>query len=59
MITVLDKTLEWLHKQEDCFERNILINTVENIKEDIYKGIIDTNIGTNCTYNCLDPMDYH
>ena len=44
MITVLDKTLDWLRKQEDCFERNLLINTVENIKENIYNGTITSNI---------------
>lgn len=57
MITVLDKTLDWLNKQEDCFERNILINTVENIKENIYNG----NVDTICTYNfnSTNPDDWH
>ena len=57
MITVLDKTLNWLRKQEDCFERNVLINTVENIKENIYNGNVD-NI---CTYNfnSTNPDDWH
>lgn len=57
MITVLDKTLDWLHKQEDCFERNVLINTVENIKENIYNGKVDTI----CTYNfnSTNPDDWH
>ena len=53
MITVLDKTLDWLRKQEDCFERNILINTLVNIKE----GDVDTIYTYN--FNSTNPDDWH
>ena len=55
MITELDKTLDWLRKQEDCFERNVLINMVENIKA--YNGNVDVVYTYN--FNSTDPDDWH